>query len=400
MIYADYNGSAPLTPEVKDYLIKRIQSGPFANPNAIHRLGSKTNTALEKARAVCAQALGAKSSQVIFNSGSTEGISTIFHSFLECSLKLAQNKNEEEKNSPLRQYIVISGIEHSAIVNTAQYYQKKGYSLIVLKTLPNGIVDTNDLKKVLFEHSQEIALVSIMAANNETGVIQPFQEFHQLCQEKKVPFFCDTTQLIGKAPFHFGESQLDFAIVSGHKLGALTGTGILLAREPHKLKPLIIGGGQERGLRGGTQHYLGQETLACALDLLDKKLSSLRKLGEARKKFETDLVQAFPQIKIMGEGAPRLDTTSYLSFPGIHGQAVQIELESKGIFVTTSSACSDNEPVTSKVLKSMGVCDDVGRGVVRISLGPDSRSEDYQVILEALKEIYSKLLKIGHYSAS
>jgi cysteine desulfurase len=382
-IYADYNGSAPLCPEVIEYMVHRLQNGPFANPNAIHRLGTKTLMGMENARAMCAKLLGAKPKNIIFNSGATEGISHVFHTFLLNGL--AQGKK----------YIITTGIEHSAVVNLCTLYKERGYEILVAPVTNDGVVLLEPIQQWLEQFGSKVALISIMAANNETGVIQPYQEIAKLAQQSSVPFLCDTTQFIGKTDFHFEKSGIDFAVLSGHKIGAMTGTGILLAKDCTRLECMIIGGGQERNLRGGTQNYLGNETLAVALDAFEKKKSKLNHLREARNLFEQTIKERFPDVVIIGEQAPRLDSTTYISYPGIHGQAVQIELESRGIFVTTSSACSDNQPVTSKVLKAMNIDDRVGRGVVRISLGLCSESNLYPLITQALTQAYEKLLPIG-----
>jgi cysteine desulfurase len=383
MIYADYNGSAPLSHEVREYLIKRFDKGPFANPNAIHYLGVKTLTGMENARSVCAKVLGADFDQIIFNSGATEGLSTVFHTLLSNEIK--------------RKVIIISAIEHSAIVNTAQYYTTRGFIVKCLPVNTDGVVDLVTLNKWIKEEASNIALVAIMAANNETGVIQPYKEINLACQLNNIPYLCDTTQFIGKTPFNFKESNIDYAVCSGHKLGAMTGTGILLAKHPEKLLPLIIGGGQEKGHRGGTQNYLGNETLAVALSTLEKSFEKIEALSKKRLEFEKKLKNLFTEIVILGENAPRLATTTYISYPGIHGQAIQIELESQDIFVTTSSACSDNMPVTSKVLKAMGVSDDVGRGVVRISLCLNSPLSNYDQISDVLIKAYTKLAKVKSF---
>lgn len=388
MIYADYNGSAPLCPEVRNYLLKRFEKGPFANPNAIHHLGAKTLMGMENARSVCAKVLGADYDQVIFNSGATEGISTVFHSVL----------GHLDPHTDNKKIIIISGIEHSAVVNTANYYKEaKGFTVKVLPVNSCGEVSVEVLQNWLMDHKGAVALVSVMAANNETGVIQPHKEISTLCQNFGVTYFCDTTQFIGKTPFNFKESNFDYAVCSGHKLGAMTGTGILLAKNPVTLKPLIIGGGQEKGFRGGTQNYIGNETLAVALSNLEKGFENLPALAKKRQEFEAKIKQAFPEVVIIGEGAQRLATTTYIAYPGLHGQAVQIELESNDIFVTTSSACSDNMPVTSKVLKAMGVTDDIGRGVVRISLCFNSPLEYYDQLTDALTKAYAKLTKMKSF---
>ncbi len=380
-VYADYNGSAPPSREVREYVIKRLQSGEFANPNSIHFLGQKTYMRMEKARKICAKVLGANPNQVIFNSGSTEGISNIFSSLLSGAL-------EKGKDT-----IIISGIEHSAVYNNFKHFTDKGLNGIILPTLPNGVVSIEPLEDYL--KTGKVALVSVMAANNETGVIQPFEDIGALCHKYGIPFFCDTTQYIGKAPFNFNELPMDYAVLSGHKIGALTGTGIILAKDPSTLKPIIIGGGQEKGIRGGTQNYLGYESLSVALDSLCLEFSTL---NEKRKLFEKKIRDSFPKVVILGEDAKRLPNTTYISYPGIHGQAVQIELESQNIFVSTSSACSDNNPNTSRILKSMGIDEAIGRGVVRISLGLCSSPNDYDRIFEGLKNAYSKLTKVSQFN--
>lgn len=382
MIYADYNGSAPLCPEVKKYFSDRIQKGPYANPNAIHYLGQKVLMGMENARAVCAKALGTLPKNIFFNSGATEGISHVFYSEV-----LTHHKEKK--------ILITSGIEHSAVVNNANHYAKIfNLEHRVLPCLANGVIDVEKLKTWLSSEAGNIIMVSIMAANNETGVIQPYREIAELCRPFHVPYLCDTTQIIGKDEYHFDQSGADYAVMSGHKLGALTGTGILMVKDPSRMIPMIVGGGQERSLRGGTQNYLGYETLAVALDAFNQFKPKIAELKAKRLAFEKELKNRFPQLVILGGEADRLATTSFISYPGVHGQAIQIELESDDIFVTTSSACSDNSPTTSKVLKAMGVKDDVGRGALRISLSLCSTGEEYNNILKSLTNAFSKLLKI------
>lgn len=385
MIYADYNGSAPLCQDVREYLIERIQNGPYANPNSIHAMGTKTLMGMENARAVCAKVLGADYNQVVFNSGATEGITTVFHSLLD-------GAQENGKN-----VFITGAIEHSAIINLGQKYERLGFKWLVLPVGKDGIFKMDVLKELLEENKGKVAMVTAMAANNETGIIQPFEEMAKICQSFDAKYFCDTTQYIGKTLYNFKESGADYAVTSGHKFGALTGCGLLLAKDTTTIKPIIIGGGQEKGLRGGTQNYIANETMAVALKYFESNLDKLENLNNKRLEFEKRIKTNFPKVVIIGENSPRLASTTYISYPGIHGQAVQIELESQDIYVTTSSACSDNEPVTSKVLKAMGVQDDVGRGVVRISIGLCSPLEYYDEIFDALSKAYEKLIKIKSY---
>ncbi|WPU65018.1 cysteine desulfurase family protein [Peredibacter starrii] len=385
MIYADYNGSSPLLTPVREYLKKRLNTDLYANPNAIHSISQKLSRGIEKCREVIAEAVGCYPDQIFFNSGSSEGISHIFHSILD-------------QADAGKKIIITSPIEHSVIPNALAYYEaKKGFTLKQVEIDKDGFVQIASLEKLLNENKGKVAMVTIMAANNETGVIQPYVEMANLCRTHGVEFFSDTTQLIGKGEFNFEKSGLDYAVCSGHKLGALSGSGFVVVKEPPKLSPLVFGSTQERGLRGGTQHYLGIETLAIAMKDFSDNAQKLKALEVEKLKFEADIKKAFPEAVIVGEGAKRLAGTTLIGYPGIHGQAVQIELESHDIFVTTSAACTDNQPETSKVLKAMGVNDQIGRGVIRISLSYSHGEKEYSAMASALKAAYTKLRKIQSF---
>ncbi len=385
MIYADYNGSAPLLSSVREYLKKRIDSDIYANPNAIHSIGQKVFQGIEKCRDAISDIIGCYPDQLYFNSGSSEGVSHIIHSVLEYA---PENKK----------IVITSPIEHVVILKALSFFQeRRGFQIKSVAIDENGVINLSDLKRLLEESKNEIALVTLMAVNNETGVIQPYQNIASLCQQHKIEYFCDTTQLIGKGPFHFEKSGIDYAVCSGHKVGALPGSGFIMAKEPTKLKPHVYGSSQEKGVRGGTQNYIGIETLAVALSDFRDNQKSLDTLAMGRLNFEAEMKKSFPEVVIIGEKVPRLAGTSLISYPGIHGQAVQIELESHDIFVTTSAACADNQPETSAVLKSMGIADDVGRGVIRISLSYSQGPTDYQKIEKALKSAYGKLKKIKSF---
>ena len=385
MIYADFNGSAPLCNDVLEYLQTRISTGPYANPNSIHSLGKKMMFGLEKCRRSIAKNLGCESSQIIFNSGASEGISQIFHSLL----------GDGPKNN--KKIVVTSAIEHAAVYKCLQHYGDNGFEIKTIDTLENGVIDLEQLLTFLEENYQNIAVVTVMASNNETGVLQPYHEIGEASQKFNIPFFSDTTQLIGKTQFNFQDSHMDFSVLSSHKVGALIGSGLIIAKDPTLLKPLVFGGGQEKCMRGGTQNYMGIETMAIALDSFTKAIPGLEEVNNLRVRFEKNLKEIFPNLVIIGEHSPRLATTTMVAYPGIHGQAVQIELESNDIFITTSSACSDNSPETSRILKSMGITDDIGRGVVRISLCLNANQELYDKIELALTNAYNKLKKIHNY---
>ncbi len=378
MIYADANGSLPLLPEVKTYLDTRLPAPLWGNPNAIHSLGTKIKSGMEKSRRIVAEVLGAGAIQMIWTSGASESLATAFHHIL--LPKKTKNK------------IYSSPIEHAAVVMALQYYKNVwGYEIEYIPVSKDGLVDAVWLETKVDSNT---ALVVCMGANNETGVIQPWQKIRDICKSKNCDYLCDTTQLVGRVPFNFRESGLDWAMASGHKLGALPGTGFLLTTKPFEITPLIFGGGQENGMRGGTQNYLGSETLAIAMQTLPEKLKKISLHHEWRAELESSLPS---EAVVIGKTYERLSGTTLVGIPGLHGQGVQIELESQDIFVTTSSACSDNEPATSKVLKAMGVDDQLGRSVVRVSLALSAGHDDYKKVASGLNDAYKKLIKIKAY---
>lgn len=385
MIYADYNGSAPLLPAVREYMKTRLESDLFANPNAIHTMGQRLTRGINKCREIISEIVGCHPDQLYFNSGSSEGVSHIIHSVLG--------------NAPLSKRVIItSPIEHVVVPAALDFYSKRdGFEIKQVEIDSEGRVKIESLEQLLKENTDKVALVTIMAANNETGVLQPYEELARLCQKHQVDYFCDTTQLIGKGEFNFEASGVDYAVCSGHKMGSLTGTGFIIAKEPTKLSPLVFGSTQEKGIRGGTMHYLGIETLAIAFKDFQENKHRLSDLEKARLKFEKEIKEAFPTVAIIGEKAPRLPGTTLIGYPGIHGQAAQIELESQDIFVTTSAACSDNQPETSKVLRAMGVEDHIGRSVIRISLSYSHGQQEYSTLAQGLKAAYTKLNKIQSY---
>lgn len=381
MIYADYNGSTPICNDVIEHLQQRIVSPQFSNPNASHSLGKKIMFDLEKCRRKLAKSLGCKSNQIIFNSGSSEGISHIFYSILSCKPKKGKN------------IVITSGIEHAAVVQACAHYGKTEYVVLKINSNTDGTINLDHFQDLVSDHKEKIALVSVMAANNETGVVQPYKEIGKICSENEILFFSDTTQFIGKTEFNFSESYMDFAVTSSHKVGGLIGSGLIIAKDPSLLKSHIFGGGQEAGHRGGTQNYIGIECMTVAMQSFDANIGELAKVRQLRDSFEANIKKNFPSVVIIGEDAPRLATTTLIALPGVSGQAVQTELEAQDVFVTTSSACSDSSAESSKVLKAMGTSDDIGRSVVRISLCINATEEVYKNVEQALTKAYEKLSK-------
>lgn len=379
MIYADYNGSAPLNEDIKNFLIERLNENEnFANPNASHKIGNRLTRRIEKSRKSLANLMGCKPGQIFFNSGASEGISHVFHSILDPYVCLPKDQ---------KPCIITSDIEHAAVLKTAEYWDSKGFNLHQIGSKEDGTIKLDHLESLLQKHPGKIGLISIMAANNETGVIQPYKEISEIAKKYGIPFFSDTTQYIGKTPFNFEETGMDFAVSSSHKIGGLIGSGFVVAKDPTLLRTFIHGGGQETGVRAGTQNYIGIECMGKAANKLLEEMEHICELKSHREKFEKSLKAIGVDCYVVGESAPRLPGTTLISFPGYSSKELQAKLESSDIFVTTSSACSDSKSRISHVIKSMGLPTEVGLAVIRISICHEKAEENYQEILKNIRTL-------------
>ncbi|MGB0453313.1 MAG: cysteine desulfurase family protein [Bacteriovoracaceae bacterium] len=383
-LYADFNASAPLCPNVRKMLIERMDTDLFANPSAGHVIGRQIAENIEATRNLIADNVKVHRDHVIFNSGSSEGIANVFFSLFV------------EEKKPIKKKILISTIEHSAIVDNTNFYAKKfNQETKWVNVNQDGLIDLEAFEKSVKNSKDEITLVCIMAANNETGVIQPYKEIGKLCQDHGIPFLCDTTQLVGKVPFDFNDSNIDYAFASGHKFGALLGSGFIMVKDLNAFSSLIKGGGQEHGLRSGTQNYLAIETLGVAISSFDAQFRRIPLMEKARNEFEAGLKADLEDIFIFGENAPRVPTTTYLAQKNSDGQLVRQKLEKVGVYITTSSACSDQGPTGSKVLRAMNIPFEYQMGALRMSLCLSCQPEEYQIILEALKTVLRQKKKVS-----
>jgi cysteine desulfurase len=381
MIYADYNASSPILPEVKDFLLERIQSGTFANPNSGHCLGKKILMSIEETRQIIAKTIDCQNNQIIFNSGSTEGIAQIFQSTLSPIIEESLNS----KNQLLKNIIIISTIEHSAIIQTAQYYTKFGFKVKMIDSNEDGTVNLDTFHNLINQYKDQIALVSVMAANNETGIIQPYKEIASVCNYNKITFFSDTTQYIGKTDFSFSTSGMDYAVCSSHKIGALIGSGFIVAKNPSKLSPMLIGGGQENKLRAGTQNYIAIETISIAMKNFTKNKTFLNDMKKEKVIFEKKLKNKISNLTIIGEKSNRLAGTSMMSIPSLSGYNLRNKLETKQTYLSTSSACSDSDTESlSHVLKAMNVSNEIASGAFRVGLGINNYKKNFDSLLGSI----------------
>lgn len=376
MFYADMNGSTPICSSVEDKIQYFLKERFFGNPNASHSMGVKLLKEIEDSRKFIGQILGANKDQIIFNSGSSEGISHVFYSLLMPLLL-----NERIPSSQRKKKVIISKIEHSCIINAAQYYQNLGIEILWLDVAYDGVVYLDQMKEYLENYASDIVFICVMAANNETGVIQPFEKIGELAQKYHIPFICDTTQFIAKAPFSFNSSFIDFAFCSSHKIGAIIGSGFILAKNPKLLsKDFLFGGGQENSLRGGTQNYLGICAMAVALKYYDENKQHLKGLEMNRNNLEKSLRAYAKDLIIFGEDAPRLPGTSFWGIPKIPGFIIQEQLQKENIFVSTTSACCDAKQQGSRILLNMGYDEKTAKSAVRLSFCIQHSDDDFKYL--------------------
>ncbi len=385
-IYADYNATTPLLNVVKDYLHTQRLHGPFANPNSLHYLGNKIHQGIEHCRHLIGEKLDVDNTRLIFTSGSSESISTAFWMSI----------GQEILKKTSKTHIICSEIEHAAVIEVAKYWEKQGATIHWIQCSTTGLVNIEQIEKLLIKYANSLALVAVMATNNETGILQPFEKIAELCRKHLVYYLCDTTQIIGKITIPPSLQEGVFLCGSGHKLGAPLGSGFLLLPYKDQFQAMIMGGGQEQNFRAGTQNYLGIECMTVAIEWHYKHRQTWEKIQVEKIHFESSLQKFIPTSHIIGKNCHRLPNTTLVSFKGIHSQGLQIELEARNIFVTTSAACSDNEPSTSKVLRAMGLSDEEGRSVLRVSTGLEFDINHYQQIALALKEAFQQLEKISY----
>ena len=375
MIYFDHNATTPLHPAARAAWLE-VQDRFPANPSSPHRLASRAEHALEEARAQLAQILGCEPSCVVLTSGATESANLVLHHF---SRVLEKDRN-----------ILVSTIEHPAILSPAAHYF--GSQLRLAPTTSGGMIDV-DWFEAAFQ-DQRPALVALMAANNETGVLQPWRRILETCQNVGVPLIVDVTQWVGKLPS--GDlGKADYVIGSAHKFGGPKGVGFLKCPSAvSSLQPLLLGGPQENGRRGGTENVAGVVSMVAALRQHTSTLADPNVLTEkiaTRSKFCTELVQALPGATILGGSNPVLWNTVSVLMPEVPCQARWVvKLDRAGFAVSTGSACSSGQEKPSSVLTAMGLGAQSSR-ILRFSSGWETPASDWDLLLAALKQVYQDL---------
>lgn len=372
--YFDYNATTPLAPEVlremEPYLTRH-----FGNPSSFYQLGRAANRALRQARKLTASLLGAADdNEIIFTSGGTESNNTAIRSALSISGK---------------KQILTSAVEHSSVRNVAGQLRKEGYQITEIGVDAQGRLNLEQLREAV---SDQTAVISLMMANNETGVIFPVEEAGKIAKEKGIFFHVDAVQAAGKIPLHLKDSAVDFLSVSAHKFYGPKGVGVLYVKKGTGFSPLISGGSQERGRRAGTENVPGIVGLGAASEWIQKELrEEPARLKKLQVEFETAIRSRISGVTVSGERADRLPNTSHLRWEGIEAETLLIALDQREIYASSGSACMSGSRRPSHVLKAMGCTDEAAASAVRFSFGKYTTEKEIQFLAEELSRLVTHL---------
>lgn len=373
MRYFDYNATTPLAPEVFDAMSPYLREH-WGNPSSVYAFGHKAKEAIECARESVASLIGAETGEVVFTSGGTESSNTAFH----CGLNADAG----------RRHLIVSAVEHSAGIQAAADYKAQGFPVTHLPVRPDGLMDLAELDAMI---QPDTAMLSLMWANNETGVIFPIAEAGALCRRRGVLFHTDAVQAAGKVAVNVKAAQVDYLSLSGHKIYAPKGVGALYVREGSPYRALILGGGQEKRRRAGTQNVPSIVAMGAAARLALQSLEEeSTRVDGLRDQLEKSLLQ-MPFIRRNGATAPRLPNTSNLAFEGVEAEALLLLLDKEGICASSGSACSTGSLEPSHVLTAMGLPRSLAMGSVRFSLGRMTTMADVNCLTSVLPKLLKRL---------
>ena len=379
MTYLDHNATSPLRPEAKAAMMDAWDAG--GNPSSVHAAGRQARARVERAREQMAKLVGATPDDVIFTGGGTEAI------WLALSGAIAGARENDARITRL----FISAIEHDAVRANAAALPERAAGLRV-DTIPvtgDGVVDLETLRVALREGKGR-ALIAVMAANNETGVIQPVEGVAQLAKDAGALLIVDAVQAAGKIEIGNLASHADYITLSAHKLGGPQGVGALIAKESAPFAPQVLGGGQEKRRRAGTENVAGIAGFGAAAAAAMNVADSGARLSALRDDFERELRHALPDAVIFGGNAPRLPNTSNFALTGVAAETAVMALDLEGVMVSSGAACHSGKVVRSHVLEAMGVDEAIASTVLRVSFGWTSDEADANAAIIALKKIAAR----------
>lgn len=373
MIYLDNNATTPLDPQVEKLYTQTLKA--FGNPSSIHAPGREARRFLNLAREKIANLLVVKENTLTFTSGATEALNTaLWGAFLP---------------NPKGKHLIVSAVEHAAVLETARSLEAMGVELSVLGVDQRGQIDLGQLRSAIKFNT---VMVAVMAANNETGNLYPVKEIGELTREQGVLYLCDGVQALGKIPVNLGDLPVDFFTASAHKFHGPKGAGLLYAREGVEWQPLMHGGRQERGRRGGTENLPGIVAMARALELALKDLpGEARRIAAMRDRLQSGICEAFPDAIVLGDEENRLPNTLNIHIPDVSGDSALVSLDLSGVAISIGAACEAGSVEPSHVLKAMGHPDAVASSGLRFSLSRFNTPEEIEEALAIFRRVVSQI---------
>jgi cysteine desulfurase len=379
-IYLDNNATSAIAPVVYQAMTPYLTEF-YGNPSSMHTFGGQIYRKIEEARSNVADLISAEPEEIIFTSCGTESDNTAIMSALE--------------SYPQKRHIITTKVEHPAVLSTCRRLSRKGYRITYLPVDSLGRLDMELFYKSL---DDDTAIVSIMYANNETGVIFPIKEIAQTLRERNILFHTDAVQVAGKLPLNVKDLGIDMLALSGHKLHAPKGIGILYVRKGVRFSPYIMGGHQEKGRRAGTENVASIIAIGKACELAKNSLEfELNHVAMLRDRLERALLENCPNCRVNGDRENRLPNTTNISFEFVEGEAILLRLDEHGICASSGSACTSGSLEPSHVLRAMGVPFTAIHGSVRFSLSRYNTSEEIDTVIEVTKQIIKDLRNISPY---
>lgn len=375
-IYFDNNATTPVLPDVFEAM-RPYFTEQFGNASSIHQDGQQARAAVERARESVAQMLGARGSEVVFTSGGTEGDNLSLFGMVEAG-----------------DHIITSTIEHEAVLNACKRLEKLGCEVTYVPVDAGGRVNPDDVRRALKPNTK---IISVMMANNETGVLQPLAEIGKIAAEADVYFHTDAVQAIGKVPVDVNAIGCDLLSLSGHKLHAPKGVGALYVRKGTLVQPLFYGGKHERSRRAGTENVPGIVGLGKAADIAREGFANgaVDRIRAMRDRIEQTVLASIEATAVNGGGAERVPNTTNIAFDYIEGEALVISLDLKGVAISTGAACSSGATEPSHVLTAMGLPPERARGSMRLSLGKQNTEAEVEYLLSVLPEVLERLRELS-----
>ena len=380
--YLDNAATTPVRPEVLEAMLPYLGKEAFGNPSSAHRFGRAARAGIEEAKRAIAEALDAEPNQVVFTSGGTEADNLAI---------IGAALAAKDRGGPFR--VAVSATEHKAALAAAHAVKHLGGEEVILPVTASGLVEETQLAQAI---ERGVAVISVMWVNNEVGTVQPVRQLADRCREAGVLFHSDAVQAFGKVPVSLRDIHCPLLTISGHKIGAPKGVGALIVRDRKAVEAIIHGGGQQFGIRPGTENVPGIIALGIAARLAAQEQQALAtRLRELRDELERRLLAIVPDAVINGWQGERAPHISNASIPGTDSEALLMHLDLAGIACSSGSACSTGTVEPSHVLTAMGVPRDLGVAALRFSFGKDSTMEDVEAVSAAFPKIVEKVRSLS-----